>query len=1118
MMRPTNPDFGAGRQGTASAVPQSPLQKRAAAPAVRLAYASRFGLFTWILGAALALSFALQSVSQQAAPASNDQLTIHRNLGRAFYENPTTSQQAVEEFRAALALAPDSVRERINLGLALLRAGMPEEGIAELERAQQADPSIPHTWFNLGIEFKKAAEYDRAIPQFEQMVRLDPDEPISHYNLGYLYRLNQRTDDAVQQFEEAARLDPNLAGPHFQLYNAYRAAGRAADAARELQTFQALRRSQAGAAIPEDLDWSFYSEVMDVVQPLADPGPPPAELRFADTELAAGFDAASAGLAVIDSNGDAQVDLLAWSSAGARLFQGGTALVQTTGLENIDGIRSISAGDFNNDGLADLAVVTASGAALYVNQQGRFAPSPAALPEGNYAKAVWIDYDHDYDLDLILLGERQALVRNNGEAGFSDLTSDFPFVSGRATDGVVFDVVPYDIAFDLAVSYADRAGVIYRDRLGGRYEAEPLDALPSGAAAVSARDFDNDAWTDLAVRAPGATVLLRNADGVFQPLAFRPPSGPVAWADFESRGFADLVVAGSVFRNRGVSQFVAAEAATASAAAALAEADFNRDGKPDLAGVLADGSLHLLRNDTPSLNSWLQVSLTGVKNLKLAPASKVEIRAGSLYNKQLYTGTPLTFGLASRTDVETVRTTWPNGLIQNEISQPAGMVHSYQEAQRLSGSCPMIFTWNGSQFQFITDVLGVAPLGASSGDGEYFPVDHDEYIQIPGDALVSEDGQYEIRITEELKEVAFLDQVRLIAVDHPSEVEIFTNEKFTGPPYPQFRLYGVARRVYPRAARDSEGQDVLPRLLHRDQTYPDGFSRDYNGVAVLHHLDLDFAGAAPDNRAALVLSGWLDWADGSTYRAVSQESNASLVMPYLQVRNAAGHWQTVMEDMGFPAGKPKTIVVDLAGKFLSDSREVRIVTGLALYWDEIFLTENSDASQAVLTELEPATADLRFRGFSRPVIHPERKQPERFDYHDWMPVSMWNPTRGLYTRYGDVRPLTRSVDDLLVVMGSGDELRLLFPASGLPPLRPGWRRDFLLKVDGWAKDADANTAFGQSVEPLPFHGMSQYPYPPSERFPDDELHRRYRQEYNTRPALRLLRPLAEISSGARKTQ
>jgi hypothetical protein len=94
-------------------------------------------------------------------------------------------------------------------------------------------------------------------------------------------------------------------------------------------------------------------------------------------------------------------------------------------------------------------------------------------------------------------------------------------------------------------------------------------------------------------------------------------------------------------------------------------------------------------------------------------------------------------------------------------------------------------------------------------------------------------------------------------------------------------------------------------------------------------------------------------------------------------------------------------------------------------------------------------------------------------------------------------------------MGSGDEVRLRFAAAALPPLPAGWRRDFLLKVDGWAKDADANTAFSQSVEPLPFHAMSRYPYPAGERFPDDALHRLYREYYNTRPALRLIRPLRE---------
>jgi hypothetical protein len=122
---------------------------------------------------------------------------------------------------------------------------------------------------------------------------------------------------------------------------------------------------------------------------------------------------------------------------------------------------------------------------------------------------------------------------------------------------------------------------------------------------------------------------------------------------------------------------------------------------------------------------------------------------------------------------------------------------------------------------------------------------------------------------------------------------------------------------------------------------------------------------------------------------------------------------------------------------------------------------------------------------------------------------MWNPTPGLYTRYGDVRPLAVDIDDKFIVMGSGDEIRLRFDAASLGPPKHGWTRDFLLLVDGWAKDRDANTAHSQSTDPLPFHKMSRFPYPASEAYPDDSDHRAYRANFNTRPALRFIRPLAQ---------
>ena len=1046
---------------------------------------------------ALFLLAALPALAQQpapASPASNTELLWHyRNLGKAFYENPTTQYEAVEELRKALELAPESPRERLNYALALLKAGKTAEGTAELAKVQAQAPQIPHTWFNLGIVYKRESQYEKAIAQLEKMVELVPDEPVSHYNLGTLYKLTGKPDLSLKHFEAAVRLGPRLAGPHFQLYNAYRQASRTEEAQRELETFKEIKASQEGAAVPEDLEWSWFSEILDEIEPSAgSAGILSAALKLEPAELTTGLDPATAGLAVVDADGDGRPDLLAWSAKGVLLFKDGASRVATTGLDELRGVTSVAPGDFDNDGLADLAVL-APAPALYRNARGRFEKVAAALPAGSFRQALWIDYDHDYDADLILLGDRPALLRNQGEAGWSDEAARFPFVPGRAVAGAVFDLVADTQGIDLAVAYADRSGVLYRDRLGGLYEAEPLDLLPAGERTFVAFDADQDGWTDLAVSGLG---LLRNGRSLRGKLEKGPDltaAGPLVYADLDNRGASGLVsVDGPGFP-----------------AAALVAADFDGDGRTDLASVGRDGVLRRLRNTTPTRHRWLAVGLEGVKNLRLAPGAEVEVKAGSSYQKKTYSGVPLLFGLGDRAEADTVRITWPNGLIQNETRQAAG-ARSYKEAPRLSGSCPMIFTWNGHEFEFITDVLGVAPLGASAGDGTYFPVDHDEVVQIRGESLKAVDGRYEIRITEELREVAYLDQIHLIAVDHPERVEVFTNDKFKAPPFPDFRLFGVEEKIRPVRARDHRGQDVLPRLLATDRTYPDGFKRTSSGIAELHALELDFGDAkkaAPDNWAILVLSGWVDWADGSTFLGAAQESAAGLLFPRLQVKDAQGRWQTVIEDLGIPAGKPKTIVVDLTGKFLSASREVRIETSLCVYWDEIFLAEETGEPEAVLTELAPMTAALRYRGFSRPVIHPERKQPERFDYQSWMPVSMWNPMPGLYTRYGDVRELLGEIDDRMVVMGSGDEIRLLFDAGALPPLAAGWRRDFLLFVDGWAKDGDANTAFSQTVEPLPFHGMSQYPYPEGERFPDDALHRFYREHYNIRPALRLLHPL-----------
>jgi tetratricopeptide (TPR) repeat protein len=902
---------------------------------------------------AIALLFLLNAADNNRA--LQDRLWQHRNLGKAFYENPTTQTQAVAEFKKALDLAPDSPREQLNYGLALLRAGMTPEGIAQLEKVQKTHPDFPHTWFNLGIIFKKQGESERALPQLEHMVKLVPAEPVSHYNLGVLYRQANRIDDAVREFAAAARLNVNLAAPHFQLYNVYRTTGKSQDAARELQEFQRLKKEQEGAAIPEDMEWSDYAEIYDPIEPVRLEGPAPAKLT----------ESATAGT----------------STAAKR-----------PGLEHLGVVRSISPGDYDNDGRMDLAVVTDHDVQLCHNDGQRFTCAP--LIAGNFNGAAWLDYDHDYDLDLFLFGPESKLMRNQGAAGFVDHTSDFPFVKHAALRGEPVRVDPDSKAFDLLVEYGDGSLVTYRDELNGRYRAEEGGLKPTPQVATTR---------------PSAT--------------------------------------------------------------------------------------------------WIRVRLEGIKNLKLAQGSYVEVKAGQLYLRQRYDGEPLLFDLRGRREADTVRITWPNGLIQNEVHQAANKSYDYKEAQRLSGSCPMIWTWNGREFAFLTDVLGIAPLGASSGDGSYFPVDHDEYVQLPASALVEKDGALQIRVTEELSEVSYIDQLQLYAVDHRRDEEVFVNEKWKGPPFPEFRFYAARQRIYPVDARDDQQRDVLPQLLKTDRQYPSTFRRTESGIAELHSLTLDFGSAAKDNRAVLILNGWVDWADGSTFMAAAQESRKGLIPPYLQVKDSTGAWRTVIDDMGMPDGKPKTIAVDLTGKFLTADRHLRIVTNFCVYWDEVFLSESSAAPTVRQTILPTLSADLRFRGFSAARIDPGRKQPEQFFYTPTTPLSFWNPTPGRYTRYGDVHELLAAVDDRYVVMGSGDEIQFRLNARALPPVPARWTREYLLKVDGWAKDRDANTAFSQSVQPLPFHGMSSYPYPAKEHYPEDRDHQLYQQQYNTRPALRLIRPL-----------
>jgi len=381
-----------------------------------------------------------------------------------------------------------------------------------------------------------------------------------------------------------------------------------------------------------------------------------------------------------------------------------------------------------------------------------------------------------------------------------------------------------------------------------------------------------------------------------------------------------------------------------------------------------------------------------------------------------------------------------------------------------------------------------APAGASR-----------EYLRIPGDALEPRNGRYVLQVTEELWETAYLDQIKLIAVDHPDSVAVFVDERFPPSGPPRLEPFQVVDRRPPLSATDGRGADLLPALREHDDVYVSDLTPTrYQGVVAPHDLILDLDGDAGRPGSLLFLRGWIYPSDASINVALSQQRGVRSQPPALEVRDAGGRWTTAIASIGFPSGKDKTIVVDLAGKFPTRDHHVRIRTNLEIYWDQAFVARAAAATPVRITPLAQASADLHYRGFSRMYRRGGRYGPQWFAYDDVSKESPWRTIEGAFTRFGGVAPLLSGSDDQYVVMAPGDEVTVEFDAAALSPLPPGWRRTFLLYTDGWIKDADLHTAFGDSVAPLPFHAIREYPYAPGESYPSDSTHLRYLREYNTR--------------------
>jgi len=785
---------------------------------------------------------------------------------------------------------------------------------------------------------------------------------------------------------------------------------------------------------------------------------------------------------------DADLDVLAYGTEGLVVLRndivaegenaGSRTLVPVAQSEEFAVVKKVFTAlpvDFDHDGDLDLVVSAESGMSLWLNRddstfvdQSQFSMLPPA--DSKIHKLIAVDWDRNMSIDVLAFGpgkDSSGILKNllHGQFRWETHSKDSA-LTGPVLDAEIFDA-DSNASWDLAtVSHPAWALEDSNPKLTVSTTSNP------DAGVVK---FEN--WEELSIE---------KANGI-------------AKADLDNDGHFDLLTwldqTLTIHRGGPQAEFQAFSGSPLNLPSAVKDcspADFDSDGDIDLVVVCKD-SVEFLINDGGNANNWIDIPIRA-EDAKQAQkpnervnihgvGSLLELRSGAAYQPQVVTGRSTHFGLGKQTQVDSARVLWTNGIPEHIVNPKHGQPICLQ--QQLKGSCPYLYTWDGEKFAFYTDCLWAAPIGLQLAEGVLAPPREWEYLKIDGDRLKAKNGEYVLKLTEELWEIGYFDSVKLLAIDHPADVDIYSNEKVGPPSIAQFKVHTVQNPKTPIAAVDQKGRDVLPKVKARDEDFLQCFDRRFKqGLTEPHFLELDLGQLDEPQDITLFLTGWIRPTDTSLNVAISQRPDLeSTQPPSVHVPNSKGEWVKVNPYMGFPGGKTKTIAIDLSDVFSTDDYRVRIATTMEIYWDHAFFTVDEQTVEIRTTEQPLIAADLHYRGFSKKVPHPGLG-PGSYDYNQLDTHQQWPPMEGRLTTYGDVKELIAQTDNRQALLGAGDEMEVRFKATSTE-LPVGWKRDFILHNVGWDKDADLNTVFGQSVDPLPFAGMVGYPDPngPAEQKP-----------------------------------
>jgi Tfp pilus assembly protein PilF len=1046
-------------------------------------------------------------------------------------------EPAAQRLGQAQKLAPENDQIHYLLGVLESKRGNPSQAIVELRKAVQLAPQNPRAMYLLAQELERQGDANGET-EFQQLLQRilaqQPDNPAVLLELG---RVAAKRGDAATLHSVLAQitshaatwpaevqpqwtaLESAAAGPDPRA-----AAVRIAFLRNSLMRLPDFRQSLSMIQPATGSEASPFTHFLLLPTPSFTPPPADTAITFR-TEATTTEGNSWSWIGAISLNGAGAPVVAVANSHSVKLasgaefpFPGGSGELQP---------ESILPVDFNYDFKTDLVLAGEGGVRLLrqespssftdVTAQTKL---PAPVLHASYTGAWAIDVEADGDMD-ILLGTLQGtpvVLRNNGDGSFTVI---HPFTGISGLRGFAWVDLDGDGNPDAAM--IDGSGQLHflHNERGGVFRERALPGNLPHVRAVTVADMGEGSLALVAVEETGALVAITNGAkgwnvaqlGTIPRLA---KQVRVRAADVDNNGVVDLLVApvaldagdspgALLWLGNGAQKFSPLPTPFGSQRV-FDIADLNGDGRLDLLGLTAAGQAQQAINQGSKKYQWqilrprARVATGDQRINSFGIGGEMELRAGLLVQKQPITAPQLHFGLGEQSTADVVNILWPNGMQNAEFALKADQ--EVLTEQRLKGSCPFLFAWNGKQMNFVKDAV---PWGSAIGlvidsVGASKIAATEEWYKIGHDQLVPHDGYYDLRLTGELWETYYYDYLKLMVVDHPADTEIFTDERFVVPAVKP-SITAVAPPQPILKAIDDQGTDVTELVSKLDGQYLDTFGRgQYQGLTRDHYVEVNLGNNLPQSGPLwLVAKGWLHPTDSSVNVAISQGRHEKAHALSLEVPDGHGGWRTARANLGFPAGRKKTCLINLDHVFLPGTpHKVRLRTNLEIYWDSIEWAQGLPNATLKVTQLDPSLADLHYRGYS--VVHQANaSSPELPDYNRIAASKqIWRDLEGYYTRYGDVRGLVASTDDRYVIMNAGDEISLRFREQAPPPA--GWVRDYVIAGDGWIKDGDYNTAYSRTVQPLPYHAKTEYNQAPG-LLEDEWVYRQHPedwQNYHTR--------------------